>query len=129
MSTMLLKAGLKLPQVLYYSGNTVGNRQLRDILLKARAQMLQGKTLVAVTRQAGILNRMETEKIAIGEHTGDVAAAFEYIAEGKNRIIEEKRATFIAIIEPAITIGIGVVVALIALSTILPMYSLAGSLG
>lgn len=129
MSTMLLKAGLKLPQVLYYSGNTVGNRHLRDILLKSRAQLLQGKTLVAVSRQAGILNRMEVEKIAIGERTGDVAAAFEYIAEGKNRVIEEKRTAFIAIIEPAITIGIGVVVALIALSTILPMYSLAGSLG
>jgi general secretion pathway protein F len=129
MSAMLLKAGIKLPQVLYYSGNTVGNSHLRDILLKSRAQLLQGKTLVAVSRQMGILNRMEVEKIAIGERTGDVAAAFEYIAEGKNRVIEEKRAAFVAIIEPVITICIGVVVALIALSTILPMYSLAGSLG
>lgn len=129
MSAMLLKSGLKLPQVLYYAGNTVGNRGLRENLLKMRSQVLQGQSLTSVIRQTGIFSRMEVEKIAIGERTGDIANAFENIAANQEKALEEKRTAFVATIEPAITICIGIVVALIALSTILPMYSLAGSFG
>lgn len=126
MSAMLLKSGLQLPQVLFYTGNTVGNTHLRGILLEARNQLLQGQTLTKVIKQTGIFSRMEIEKIAIGERTGDIVSAFEYIAAANEKALEERRAAFVATIEPMITIGIGVVVALIALSTILPMYSLAG---
>ncbi len=129
MSSMLLKSGLKLPQVLFYAGSTVGNRRLRDILLRARVQLLQGQALTTVIQQTDVLTRMEVEKIAIGERTGDIALAFENIAAAQEKTLAERRAAFVATIEPVITIGIGIAIALIALSTILPMYSLAGSIG
>jgi type II secretory pathway component PulF len=72
---------------------------------------------------------MEVEKLAIGERTGDIALAFENIAAAQEKTLAERRAAFVATIEPVITIGIGIAIALIALSTILPMYSLAGSIG
>jgi len=129
MSSMLLKSGLKLPQVLFYAGSTVGNRCLRDILLRARVQLLQGQALTTVIQQTDVLTRMEVEKIAIGERTGDIALAFENIAAAQEKTLAERRAAFVATIEPVITIGIGIAISLIALSTILPMYSLAGSIG
>ncbi len=129
MASMLLKSGLKLPQVLYYAGSTVGNRVLKDTLLHARVQLLQGQSLTSVIRQTDVFSRMEVEKLAIGERTGDIALAFENIAAAQEKTLAERRAAFVATIEPVITIGIGIAIALIALSTILPMYSLAGSIG
>jgi type II secretory pathway component PulF len=85
MSSMLLKSGLKLPQVLFYAGSTVGNRHLRESLLQARVQLLQGQSLTAVLQQTDVYTRMEVEKIAIGERTGDIAFAFENIAAAQER--------------------------------------------
>ena len=128
MSAMLLKSGLKLPQVLFFAANTVSNRHLRETLMDARVQLLQGQSLTAVMRQKDVFSRMEVEKLAIGERTGDISFAFENIAVAQEKLLAERQAAFVATIEPAITIAIGIAIAIIALSTILPMYSLAGSI-
>jgi type II secretory pathway component PulF len=128
MCAMLLKSGLQLPQALHYAIQTAGNTSLRQILRDARTRLLQGQSLTLSIRETGLFSRLALEKLSIGERTGDIVSAFEFVATTNERSLEEKRNAFVAVIEPMITIGIGCVVALMALSTILPMYSLAGQI-
>jgi type IV pilus assembly protein PilC len=128
MCGMLLKSGLQLPQALFYSTQTVGNETLRESFREARTRLLQGQSLTAAVKQTNLFSRLAIEKLSIGERTGDIVSAFEFIADANEKALEEKRNAFVATIEPLITICIGCLVALIALSTILPMYSLAGQI-
>jgi type II secretory pathway component PulF len=128
MCGMLLKSGLQLPQALYYSTQTVSNETLRETFQEARTRLLQGQSLTTSIKQTNMFSRLAIEKLSIGERTGDIVSAFEFIADSNEKALEEKRNAFVAIIEPIITICIGCLVALIALSTILPMYSLAGQI-
>jgi type IV pilus assembly protein PilC len=128
MCAMLLKSGLQLPQAMHYSAQTVSSFPLREVLKQARTRLLQGNSLTASIKQTNLFSRLALEKLSIGERTGDIVSAFEYVAEANEKALAEKRNAFVAIIEPAITIGIGCMVALIALSTIMPMYSLAGQI-
>jgi len=128
MCAMLLKAGLQLPQAMHYSAQTVSSYPLRETLREARTRLIQGNSLTAAIKQTNLFSRLALEKLSIGERTGDIVSAFEYVAEANEKTLAEKRNAFVAIIEPMITVGIGCMVALIALSTILPMYSLAGQI-
>jgi type II secretory pathway component PulF len=128
MCAMLLKSGLQLPQAMHYSMQTVGNESLRQTFRDARTRLLQGQSLTATIRETHLFSRLALEKLSIGERTGDIVSSFEYVADANEKALQEKRNAFVATIEPLITIGIGCLVALIALSTILPMYSLAGQI-
>lgn len=128
MCAMLLKSGLQLPQAMHYSALTVGNESLRQTLRDARTRLLQGQSLTTTIKGTRLFSRLAIEKLSIGERTGDIVSAFEFVASANEKALEEKRGAFVATIEPMITIAIGCLVALIALSTILPMYSLAGQI-
>ena len=128
MCAMLLKAGLQLPQAMHYSALTVSNESLREVLRDARTRLLQGQSLTTSIKGTNLFSRLAIEKLSIGERTGDIVSAFEFVAGANEKALEEKRNAFVATIEPVITICIGCMVALIALSTILPMYSLAGQI-
>jgi type II secretory pathway component PulF len=128
MCGMLLKSGLQLPQAMHYSTQVVSNTVLRETFRAARTRLLQGNSLTDSMKRTDLFSRLAIEKISIGERTGDIVSGFEYIAQANETALEEKRNAFVAIVEPLITVAIGCLVALIALSTILPMYSLAGQI-
>ena len=127
MASMLLRAGLSLPVVIYHCAQTVKNIYLRESLFQVRNQLIQGRSLSSALRATNLFDAVSLEKIAIGEKTGDINLAFTNIALAYEKSIDNNIKSFLAIIEPAIIIGIALVVGLLALSIITPMYSLVGS--
>jgi type II secretory pathway component PulF len=64
----------------------------------------------------------------VGEKTGDLEGAFESVAEYYERSVDQRIARMIALIEPVMTIVVGLGVAFIVLSLITPLYSVMRSL-
>jgi len=129
MTSMLIKAGLQLPNVTFYSTQTIKNSHIRHLLTQGRNLLLQGHSLSTALRSTGLFDAVSIEKLAIGERTGDIETAFFNISETYEKQFDDSVKAFIAIIEPAIIVTIAFVVGLLALSIITPMYSLAGSVG
>ena len=127
MASMLLKAGLQLPVAIHHCAQTVKSLFVRESLFQVRIQLNQGHSLSAALRSTNLFDAVSLEKIAIGERTGDINLAFTNISLAYEKAIDDSTKAFIAIIEPAIIIGIAIVVGLLALSIITPMYSLVGS--
>ncbi|MFA5309867.1 MAG: type II secretion system F family protein [Dehalococcoidales bacterium] len=127
MASMLLRAGLSLPVVMYHCAQTVSNLYIREILFQVRNQLIQGRSLSSALRSTNLFDSVSLEKIAIGERTGDINLAFTNISLAYEKAIDDSIKAFMAIIEPAIIIGIALVVGGLALSIITPMYSLVGS--
>jgi type II secretory pathway component PulF len=127
MASLLLKAGLSLPVVLYHCSQTVKDVYIRESLFQVRHQLVQGRSLFSALRSTNLFDPVSLEKIAIGEKTGDINLAFTNIALAYEKAIDDSIKSFLVFIEPAIIICIALVVGLLALSIITPMYSLAGS--
>jgi type II secretory pathway component PulF len=127
MASMLLKAGLQLPVVIHHCAQTVKNLYIRESLSKIRNQLIQGHSLSAALRSTNLFDAVSLEKIAIGEKTGDINFAFTNISIAYEKAIDDSMKTFVAILEPAIIICIALVVGFLALSIIVPMYSLVGA--
>jgi len=127
MASMLLTAGLSLPVVTYHCAQTVKNVYIRESLSQVRNQLIQGHSISSALRSTKLFDAVSLEKIAIGEKTGDINLAFTNISLAYEKSIDDSIKTFLAFIEPAIIIGIALVVGLLALSIITPMYSLVGS--
>ena len=68
------------------------------------------------------------EMMAVGEQTGDLDGALHNIADYFERTNREKLDGAVAMIEPALTISLGLVIGFIALAVITPIYSLAGGM-
>ena len=66
--------------------------------------------------------------IVVGEKTGNLDSALTTIGDFYERRVDQRISTLITMIEPALTVVIGLVVVFIALSMITPLYSILKSM-
>ena len=69
---------------------------------------------------------MMVQMVRIGEETGNLDSNLESVAQNYEVEAEDKTRSLISMIQPAMTIVIGLVVALIALSLTSAMYGIYG---
>jgi type IV pilus assembly protein PilC len=68
------------------------------------------------------------EMAAVGEKTGAMDATLATLADFYEKKVSRRIETLVAMIEPALTVAVGLVVIFIALSMIVPMYSILRSM-
>lgn len=127
-SSILLRAGVQITRVLRVAMNTVTNPSLRERLNGALQHLLSGESFSSSMEQTGLFPASSIEMMAVGERTGDLDGALHNIADYFERTNSEKLDSAIAMIEPALTICVGLVIGFIALAVITPIYSLAGGM-
>jgi type II secretory pathway component PulF len=66
--------------------------------------------------------------VVVGEKTGTMDATLATLADFYERKVDRKIETLISMIEPVLTVLIGLVVIFIALSMITPLYSILRSM-
>ena len=71
---------------------------------------------------------MLSQMIAVGEETGALDTNLETLADFYAQEVDDKVGALTSMIQPVMTLVIGLGVAFIALSIIMPMYSIMGSI-
>jgi type IV pilus assembly protein PilC len=127
-TSMLLKAGLPLPQVMDIAIQTSGNRIIRQALTDVREKLLQGQGWSQPMAENELFPPLLIEMVAVGEKTGTMDSTLATLGDYYEERVEQRINTLVSMIEPALTIVIGLVVAFIALSLITPLYSILRSL-
>jgi len=69
-----------------------------------------------------------TQMIQTGEKTGKLEETLYYLADFYDGAVDESTKRFIALLEPLLIFGIGLVVGTIALAIIGPIYNLSSSI-
>jgi len=126
--SMLLKAGLLLPQTMSIVIQTVGNRIIRQVLGEVREKLVQGQGLSQPMAAIDLFPRLMVEMISVGEKTGNLDSTLATLGDYYEQRVDQRVNTLISMIGPALTIGVGLIVAFIALSIITPLYSILGSM-
>ena len=125
-SRLPLLEGLKL------TTETVHNRALRAASADIAESVRTGGSLSGALKRAGVFPPLLVYLAASGEASGKLEIMLERAADYLEREFDSFTATMLALLEPAIIVIMGAVVALIVLSILLPILqidTLAGGVG
>jgi type IV pilus assembly protein PilC len=123
----LLKSGMPIINSLEITANAVGNEEIKISLLRiARQGIAQGLTVGDAFKREPVFPRVVSNLIAISEKAGHLDEILKSLSEFYDLEIDRALKTLVSFLEPALFAVIGVVVALIALSIIVPIYQLVG---
>lgn len=127
-ASMLLTAGLRLPQIMEITIQTNRNRIIRQALSKVRERLIQGEGLSQPLSEIDLFPSLLVEMVVVGEKTGSMDSTLATLADFYTRKVDRRIDMLISMIEPALTVVIGVVVIFIALSMITPLYTILRSM-
>lgn len=125
-SRLPLLEGLKL------TTQTVHNRALRAASVDITEAIRSGGSLSAALKRAGVFPPLLVYLAASGEASGRLDVMLERAADYLEREFDTFTATALSLLEPAIIVVMGAIVALIVLSILLPILqldTLAGGMG
>ncbi len=126
-SSMLLAAGLPLPDILEVATRSAShNRVVMRSLTILREKLMQGEGLARPMSEDKLFPPMMLRMINVGEQTGTLESALETLAAYYERHTGKTIQSLIATIEPALTIAIGIGIAFVMYSMVIPIYSIMG---
>jgi type II secretory pathway component PulF len=129
-STMssLMKAGLPIVQAVNITAETVGAEEFRFALQRIASEGLsKGLTIGEAFRREPIFPKVVTNLIAVSENAGHLDEVLKTLAEFYANNVDNNIKTLVSVLEPVLLLVMGGLVALIALSIILPIYQIASS--
>jgi type IV pilus assembly protein PilC len=127
-ASMLLQAGLRLPQIIDIVIQTNRNQILRSAFKNVRDKLVQGEGLSQPMSKNTVFPPLLVEMTVVGEKTGSMDSTLGTLADFYEQEVDRKIDSLISMIEPALTLAIGGLVIFIALSMITPLYSILKSL-
>jgi type IV pilus assembly protein PilC len=127
-TSMLLKAGLPMPQILNIASKTVGNMIIRQALSEVGSKLVQGQSLSQSMANTPVFPNLLVEMAIVGETTGTLDTTLATMADNYERRVEQMTHSLISMIEPALIVVVGVVVAFMAVSMVTPLYSILKTL-
>lgn len=119
----LLSSGVMLIQSLEIVKKVLGNAVIQDKLDVVIDEIKKGKGLTQPLAGIGYFPPMLVSMVRIGEESGNIDFALDKAADFYDQEVETAMGQLTTIIEPIITIFLGIVVAFIIISILYPMIS------
>jgi general secretion pathway protein F len=117
----MVASRLPLLEGLLLTGQTVNNRALRVATQDIAESVRSGGSLSAALKRAGVFPPLLVYLTASGESSGQLDQMLERSADYLEREFDRFTATALSLLEPAIIVIMGCVVALIVLAILLPI--------
>lgn len=121
----LLGSGLSMAESLRVVSEVTGNSLMKHAVQQARERILAGADIATPLRDSGVIDPTIAHMVTVGEKSGELETMLKNISdslEGSTDIVIERLS---AAIEPLIIIFIAIIVAIIALATILPILKIS----
>jgi len=124
--SLLVQSGLPMPEVMSLVVDSSDNRAVKAVLTDVRRDMLKGEGLSRPMAKHRLFLPLMVAMVKVGEETGNIDVTLTAVAQAFETEASDKMRAFIGMIQPAVTLIIGIVVAFICLSLISAMYSMYG---
>lgn len=125
----LLKSGVPVLNAMSIVNNIVTNRVLNKVIEEARDSIKEGESIAAPLKRSGQFPPLMTHMIAIGEKSGHLEEMLENVAGAYETEVEARISAMTSILTPLIIVFMGIVVALLAMSFLLPMLKMNEAIG
>ena len=125
----LFRAGVEMTATLAVVEKVMGNRVLAAVVRQAREELIAGGALSVALRKSGEFPPMVLRMVSAGESSGNLDDTLDNVSAYYDREVPAIVKKTFAILEPAMTILLALVVLGAALSFFLALYKMVGSMG
>ncbi len=128
MLSTLLRNGVSMLAALAVTRDTLNNLALREALDRAAVSVKEGRGLSRSFAEEDVLPFLALSLIRVGEETGELERMLDQTADIQERDVQRAVGRLLALLVPALTIGLGLIVAVVIvtlLSAILGVNQLA----
>jgi type IV pilus assembly protein PilC len=121
----LLGGGIPLVNAIDVSARSISNQYLASELTKAAQQVREGRALASAMMQSGAFPDVAIKMVEVGESTGALQEMLNSLSEFYDEEIETSLTRFITIVEPALLVIMGIIIAALLLSLYMPLFNLS----
>jgi type II secretory pathway component PulF len=124
----LLQGGIPIVEALKTTANSIKNRAFQQIMLEIKLAIENGERMSEVLSRYSLFPKESIQMISVGEQSGKLAEMLLNISSfyEKEREVFIKR--FTTLLEPTLTLAVGVLVGMIAIGMFLPMINMISKL-
>jgi type IV pilus assembly protein PilC len=124
----LLGGGIPLVNALDVTSRSLSNQHMAAELTLAAQQVREGRSLAATLQESGSFPDVAIKMVEVGESTGALQEMLNSLADFYDEEIDTNLGRFVTIIEPALLVIMGIVIAGLLLSLYLPLFNLSSAL-
>jgi len=125
--SVMIGAGLHLQESMELLPHATTNIIFRDALNKVNERLLLGEGLSEPMTRVSLFPPLLVQMVAVGEESNTLDFTMGVVADFFETAAEEKTNAMVGMIGPISTIGIAFMVGFIALSVLMPMYTITGA--
>jgi len=126
---VLLQAGLTMTHALELAAASVSSPRFRETIEHLRARILGGERLVEVASDVELLPPVALSMVRVGEEAGRLPITFERLSRLYDREVKAAVKRALGLMEPIVTVLLGIVVGGIAVLVVTTIYSAMRGLG
>jgi type IV pilus assembly protein PilC len=125
---LMYESGITVLDAMRTSEAIVGNRVVADGLARAGQKVSAGSSMTECFQNLGLFPPLVIRMLRVGENTGALDVALRNVNYFYTRDVRESVDKALKLLEPAITLGLGAVLALIMWSVLSPVYDVLSRL-
>ena len=125
----LLGGGIPLVNALEIGARSMGNRHLARELDTVGRRVKEGESFAASLRLRGVFPDVAVKMVEVGESTGALQEMLNSLADFYDEEVETEVSRFITLVEPALLVAMGAVIAAVVLALYLPLFELSSVVG
>ncbi|HOY71415.1 MAG TPA: type II secretion system F family protein [Methylotenera sp.] len=119
---LMYQTGIPILDAIKISEKIVGNRVVADALSRVQTQINAGDAMSESFRNAGLFPPLVVRMIRVGENTGALDKALLNISYFYDRDVKDSMEKMLKMIEPALTVILGLILGFIMFSVLGPVY-------
>jgi len=121
----LLGGGIPLVNAIDVAARSISNQYMAYQLTQAAQQVREGRSLAASMLQSGAFPDVAIKMVEVGESTGSLQEMLNSLSEFYDEEIDTNLTRFITIVEPALLVIMGIIIAALLLSLYMPLFNLS----
>ena len=124
----LNKSGLPILQTMEIVSKTIGNVVIGETLEKVGQGIEKGKGIARPLQDSKLFPPLVIRMIAVGEQSGSLDEMLKNVSEHYETEVNHLIQNLVTMIEPILTVTIGVIILLLAMGIFMPMWSLMNAM-
>jgi type IV pilus assembly protein PilC len=121
----LLGGGIPLVNAIDVAARSISNQYMAYQLTQAAQQVREGRSLAGSMLQSGAFPDVAIKMVEVGEATGALQEMLNSLSEFYDEEIDTNLTRFITIVEPALLVVMGIIIAALLLSLYMPLFNLS----
>ncbi len=119
---LLYSSGITILEAIRSSEEIAGNRVIEEGLRQAAQHIAEGKSVTAAFQEVDMFPALVIRMLRVGENTGNLDAALLNVSYFYNREVKEGISRLQVLIEPTMTVLLGLLLGWVMLSVLGPIY-------